>query len=136
MKLSFDIKLVKLYLWLELGYFFLGLFTALGSYPGRFFPVAFNNLWAGVYVTVLNFILFEHTVPFVLKKRKTIISSVLLGILLLFVYMLLYSYGSYLWRMLGIQLRVYTALKVFYSLDHLLQNQMAYSIGSVFFFGI
>jgi two-component system LytT family sensor kinase len=136
MKRSFDIKLVKFYLWLGVGYFFLGLFNTLGSYPGRFLPVVFNNLWGVVYVIVLNFILFEYTIPFVLRKRKALIYNILWGGLLFFVHMILYSYGSYLWRQLGIELRAYNALRAFTTLDHALQNQMAYSVGSIFFFGL
>jgi two-component system LytT family sensor kinase len=89
-----------------------------------------------VYVIVLNFILFEFSIPFVLRKRKTIFYNILLGILLLWVYMMLYSYGAYLWRLLGIQLHIYTPFGTFKSLEALLENQMAYSVGSVFFFGI
>ena len=136
MKRAFDIKLVKFYLWVGLGYFFLGLFTSLGKYPGRFFSLVFNNAWGVVYVIALNFILFEYTVPFVLRKRKFIIYNILAGILLLWVHLILYSYGSYAWRLLGIQLHIYTALRIFSSLDHALENQMAYSAGSIFFFGI
>ncbi len=136
MKRSFDIKLIKFYLWVGLGYFFLGLFSALGSYPDRFFAVMFNNIWGVIYLIPINFILFEYTIPFVIRKRKSIVYNILLGLLLNFVHLMLYSYGSYAWRQLGIQLHIYTALKVFPSLDHLLQNQMAYSVGSVFLFGI
>ena len=46
------------------------------------------------------------------------------------------SYGSYVWRLLGIQLHIYTQLKVYTSLDEAYQNQMAYSTGSIFLFGI
>jgi two-component system, LytTR family, sensor kinase len=136
MKLSSDKKLVKFYLWVGLGYFFLGLFSILGSYPGRFFSVVFNNVWGVAYVIALNFILFEYTVPFVLRKRKAIIYNILLGILLLFIHLMFYSYGAYVWRLLGIQLHVYTSLRVYSSLDATLQNQMAYSTGSIFLFGI
>ena len=117
MKRSIDIKLVKFYLWVGLGYFFLGLFSIWHTYPDRFFRVVFNNLWGVVYVIVLNFILFEYTIPFVLRKRKFIIYNILLGILLLLVHLMFYSYGSYAWRLLGIQLHVYTALKDYASLD-------------------
>ena len=136
MKKSFDIRLIKFYLWLGLGYFFLGLISTLGSYPGKFFPVVFNNAWGVVYVIALNFILFEYTIPFILRRRKAIIYNVLTAILLLFIHLMLYSYGSYAWRLLGIQLHVYTALKSFSSTDQAVENQMAYSVGSVFFFGI
>ena len=131
-----DIKTFQFYLWLGLGYYLLGLATTLGRYPDRSLTVILNSLWAIVYVIVINFILFEYTVPFVIRKRKAIISNILLGILLLFVFMMLYSYGSYAWRELGIRLHVYSALRKFTSLDHLLENQMGYSVGSVFFFGI
>jgi LytS/YehU family sensor histidine kinase len=88
---------------------------------------------------VLNFILFEYIVPFALKKRKSIIThifNILLAILIFCVLLLLYSFGSYGWRLLGIQLHIYTALKVFATLDEAYQNQMAYSSGSLVFFGI
>ena len=136
MKKLIDIKRFKFYLWVGLVYFFLGVLTTLGTYSSRFFPVVFNNLWGVVYVIVVNFILFEYTVSFVLQKRDAIISNVLFGILFLWIYMMLYSYGSYLWRRLGIELGIYTPLKIFTTLGHLLANQMGYSMGSVFFFGI
>ena len=138
-KKSIDKKLIQFYLWVALGYFFLGFFSTVGIYPGKFFSVVFNNLWGVIYVTVLNFILFEYIVPFALKKRKSIITHIfiiLLALLLFCVLLLLYSFGSYGWRLLGIQLHIYTALKVFATLDEAYQNQMAYSSGSLAFFGI
>jgi two-component system LytT family sensor kinase len=59
-----------------------------------------------------------------------------LSILLLWLYMMAYSYGAYVWRQLGLALRYYTALRDYPSLGKALQNQMAYSVGSVFFFGV
>lgn len=136
MKGSFDKQLVKFYLLVGLGYFFLGLLSSIGKYPGQSGAVVLNNLWAGIYVSVLNFILYEYTVPFVLKKRKFIIYNVLLGILLLWVHLLFYSYGSYTWRLLGRVVHIYTRLRTYASLDEALENQMAYSAGSIFLFGI
>ena len=136
MKKRINRKLVKFYLWAGLAYFFLGLFSTLGSYPGKFFSLVFNNVWAVVYVVAINFILFEYTIPFVLKKRTTLIYNILIAAPLLFIYMMLYSYNSYAWRLLGIQLHIYDVLKTYSSLDLALQNQMAYSMGSVFVFGI
>ena len=96
----------------------------------------FNNIWAVIYVITFNFILFEYTIPFVLRKRKIIIYNILLGILVLWIHLILYSYGSYAWRLLGLELHVYTALIVYSSLESALQTQMAYSVGSIFLFGI
>lgn len=137
MKRSIDIKKkIKLYLWLGLAYFFLGFISTSGDHPGHFFAVVFNNVWGVIYLIVVNFVLFEYTIPFVLRKRKSIFRNILLGILLLWVHVMLYSFGSYVWRSIGIQLHVFTPLKEFTSLSHLLENQMGYSVGSVFVFGI
>ncbi len=136
MNISINRKKFVFYLWLGVGYFFLGLLNTVGSYPGQFFSVVLNNLWGVIYVIALNFLLFEYTVPFVLKKRRNIIYNIVTVIPLLFVYLMLYSYGSYGWRQLGIRVHTYTALRTFASLDDVLENQMAYSTGSVFFFGI
>ena len=64
MKKSIDRKVIRFYLWVALGYFLLGIHSV-GKYPGKFFSVVFNNVWAVVYVTIVNFILFEYTIPFV-----------------------------------------------------------------------
>src|SRR5688572_25926782 len=137
MKTAIDIKRVKLYLWIGLAYLLVWLLRDLITEPNTFFPERFiNNIWRTVYIVVVNYIFFEYTVPFVLLKRKYIIYNILLGILALWVHLMLWSYGLYAWRLLGIQLHVYTALTTFTSLDHALETQMAYSAGSVFFFGI
>lgn len=114
----------------------MGVIHSLGTYPDSPLPVLVNNLWNVVYVLILNFVLFEYTIPYVIRKRKTIIYNILLGLLLVWVHMMLYSFGSYGWRQLGIQLGVYTPLRVFPSINLLLQNRMGYSMGSVFFFGV
>lgn len=136
MKLLLDKKLVRFYLWVGLGYYLMGVIHSLGTYPDSPLPVLVNNLWNVVYVLILNFVLFEYTIPYVIRERKTIIYNILLGLLLVWVHMMLYSFGSYGWRQLGIQLGVYTPLRVFPSINLLLQNRMGYSMGSVFFFGV
>jgi sensor histidine kinase YesM len=124
------------YIWAVVAFFSISFGHSVLKNPESFFAVLFNNLWHIAYVIVLNFILFEYSIPFVLRKRKTIIYNILLGILLLFLYMMFYSYGAYVWRLLGIQMHIYNPLATLKSLDLLLEDQMAYSMGSVFFFGI
>ncbi|MBI5371021.1 MAG: histidine kinase [Sphingobacteriales bacterium] len=136
MKKLADTRLVKFYLWTGLGYFLIGFLYTLSVTRGGFFQLLFNNIWAVIYIMALNFILFEYSIPYVLAKKKAIIYNVLAGILLLWVHLMFYSYGSYAWRALGIQLRVYTDLLPPATLSYILQKQMAYSTGSVFVFGI
>jgi two-component system, LytTR family, sensor kinase len=136
MKLVFDKKLVIFYLVVGAGYFFLGWFNTWHTYQDRVWDCAVNNLWGIIFLIPLNFIFFEYSIPFVFKKRKYVINNVLLGILLLWVHMMLWSYASYVWRLLGIELHIYTPLRNFSKVNEVLQNQMAYSMAGVFFFGI
>lgn len=131
-----NIKLVRFYLLVAFAFMFLGVMTLAGRHPGKLIYVILNNLWAVVYLTVINFILFEYFVPFALKKRKNIVQNILIGLLLFFVQMMLFSYGSYSWRALGMQAHVYTPLMTFATTDEALQNQMEFSMESILFFGI
>jgi two-component system LytT family sensor kinase len=133
---SVNCRLARLYLWIGLGYFIMGVINTFHKYSDRFAASLFNNLWGIIYIIPLNFIFFEYAVPFVLKRRSIVIINILWGILLLFVFMMLWSYGSYAWRLLGIQLHSYTALKDFDQQKKVVENQMAYSAGAIFFFGI
>jgi len=135
-KKTFEKSLIRFYLWTAFGYFILGILSTYHVYPGNFVAVVINNLWGCIYLIVINFILFEYAIPFVLKKRTTVFYNILLGILLLWVFMMLYSFVSYCWRQVGIFVNVYTPLRKFTTFSHVLENQMAYSMGSVFFFGI
>jgi two-component system, LytTR family, sensor kinase len=49
---------------------------------------------------------------------------------------MLWSYGLYAWRLLGVQLYIYTPLTTFKSLSVALTNQMSFSVGSVVLFGV
>jgi LytS/YehU family sensor histidine kinase len=46
------------------------------------------------------------------------------------------KWGLYAWRLIGIGLQIYTPLVTFDSTDHGVEEQMSYSMASVFFFGI
>lgn len=137
MKLSFDKKQLTFYLWLALGYLSLRLLIDISTDPETFFPARLvNNIWYIAFVTVVNFIFFEYTAPFVLRKRRYIIYNILIGIPLLWVHLLLWSYGLYAWRQFGIALQFFTPLTTFDSLSHAVETQMGFSAGSIFFFGI
>jgi two-component system, LytTR family, sensor kinase len=57
------------------------------------------------------------------------------AILLIFIHCMLYSYGSYAWRLLGMQLHLYKELEG-RKPNEMVQFQMTYSFISVLFFGI
>jgi sensor histidine kinase YesM len=133
MKIAVDIKRFKFYLWVGLAYLLPWLLSDLVSETGTFFPERFlNNIWRATYVTVVNFILFEYTLPFIKLSWKRI----LIGLFLLWVHLMLYSFGLYAWRHIGIGLHIYTSLTTFSSVEDGVESQMSYSVGSIFFFAI
>ena len=136
MKLTVNKKKIVFYLWVGLAYLSLSLLIKAGSFPGNFFPLLFNHLWRVVYLISINYLFFEYTVPFVLRKRKYILYNILLGIVCLWFYIMLWAFGLYAWRAIGVGLHIYTPIGTFDSIEHALETQMAFSAGSVFFFGI
>ena len=127
---------LKFYAWASLVFFSLTFLHSLNTYPRNFFEVLVNNIWHLAFILVVNFILFEYTAPYVFSKKKTVLINIFLGFVFLFIYMMIYSYVAYCWRLLGIELHIYTPLKEFKSVEEALENQMAYSMGSVFFFAV
>jgi two-component system, LytTR family, sensor kinase len=136
MKRSFDIKLVKFYLWLGLVYIFFWVLGDSHKYPGNFFYILVNNLWRFPYIIVMNYIFLEYAIPFVFRKRRIIIFNIFLAIPVLWVFMILWSYGMYGWRNLGLVLHIYTPLLRLDEAKQIIESQMGYSVGSAFFFGI
>lgn len=136
MKTLFDIKRFKFYVRVGLVWLCLMLFIGLIRYPGKFLAWSVNEIWWTAYIVVLNFILFEYSLPFIRRKRKSIFYNILLAIVILWVHIMLYSFGLYGWRSIGIRLHIYTALGTFTSTDEGVSYGFGYSVGSILFFGI
>src|SRR5688500_1783943 len=110
--------------------------SAYHEYPETFSERAVNTVWRLIYVLVLHYILFEFTLPYIGKKRTSVIPNIFIAIPLVFVHAMLYSWGLFGWRALGIALDIYTPLKTFESGDEGATEQMAFSMMSIFFFAI
>lgn len=108
----------------------------LTHYPGKSVALLFNNFWGIIYILPLNYILFEYTLPYIGRKRRYVVSNILWGLLLIWLHLMFYSYGSYAWRELGMFLHVYTDILKFTSLNKALEFQMTYSAVSLFVFGV
>src|ERR1700740_2641169 len=104
MKAVVNKRQIELYLWLTLGYMAIWILFDMHSYPEEFWPRLWDNAWRAPYLLVVNFIFFEYSVPFILRKRRYLIYNILLAILVLWVHMMLWSFGLYAWRGLGIAL--------------------------------
>ncbi len=135
MKFSFDRKLIKFYLLVALAYAAFWVLGNVHAYRIGFWEAIGNNLWRVVYVTVVNFIFLEYTGPFIIRKRRFLIYNIVLGAVLVWIFCIIWSYGLYSWRLLGINLHIYTALETFKSETDGITSQMGFSVSSIFFFG-
>jgi two-component system, LytTR family, sensor kinase len=130
MKKRFDTKRFRFFLWVGLAFAVLGTFSDSAGHPEDLIKRALNNAWGAGYVTVINYFLFEYTLPGLSRKRIFTFLLRLLG------HILLYSWGAYIWRGIGIILHIYTAFITYATLSHAVSDRMAYCMGSIFFFGI
>lgn len=135
-KRLFEIKRFTFYLKMAVAYLLLVTWSDTSTFGSTFLQAFLNNVWRAVYIVVINFIFFEYTIAFILRKRNSIILNILPGILFFFIYVLLWSFGLYAWRSLGVALQIYTPFGSYQKKESLLEAMMAFSVGSVFFFGI
>ncbi len=136
MKTGNDIRKFKFYLWVGLAWTLLWLFSYLAEEKGNFSARVPNEIWRNVYLVIGNFIFFEYSLPFIKKKRRSVIFNILIGFLLFWAQMMLFSFGLYGWRFIGIQLHIYTALRVEKSIMEGISYQSEGGISSLMFFGI
>jgi hypothetical protein len=132
MKKSINIKRVKLFLWIAFAYLLLRVFSDASTRADMFLERCLDDFWRIVYTTVITFILFEYTIPFIKLTWKRLLA----GLFLLWVHLMLYSFGMYAWINIGSHLGIYTGAATFSSIPKALESHMAYSAMSVFFFGI
>lgn len=97
-----------------------------------FFARLVNNVWLVSYLTVLNYLLFEHVFPLIKLNWKRII----LGLLLLWSFLMLYSFGVYGWRAVGIGIGLYTPLRTNATITEGVTYHMPYNVLSILFVGI
>jgi hypothetical protein len=130
MSLTITRERAKLYLIISAVFLFFHLVRNLAQHPETFGARAINSGWRLIYVLVLNYVLFEYTLPHFGRKQY------LKLFFLLFLHLMLYSWGLYAWRLFGIGLGIYTPFPAFKSESDAVTNQMTYSTMSVFFFGV
>ena len=132
MKFHLNKKRLILYLWLGAAYFALWSVSELVHNPELFFKKSWNHIWLLIYLIVLHYILFEFTLPFIKFRWKRI----LLWPLMLFAHVMLYSFGLYGWRQLGITLHLYFELTEHASIMKGVSYQVPYAFGSILFFAV
>lgn len=132
MKKVIDNERIKLFLKIGLAYLTLWLLSDLFNNTDTFFKRVWNNIWLIAYLTVLNFLFYEHFVPYLKLNLKRI----LFGLFFLWIFLMMYSFGFYAWRGIGVGLHLYFPLREHVSIAKGVEYHMPYSMISLFFFGI
>src|SRR5690349_11045361 len=126
MKISTNRQRFTLYLWFGAVYLALWVFSDFMSECGTFGKRVINNIWLISYLTFVNFILFEYTFPFIKLRWKRLIAAPFL----LAGHMVLYSFGLYAWRFIGIQAHIYSEIRVHPSLETGVMYHFPYGVMS------
>jgi two-component system LytT family sensor kinase len=135
MKAINDIRRFTFYLWVGLAYLILWLLGEKHIHPAPFGTILLNEIWRTAYVTVVNYLLFEYSLPYVRRSRKYLLINIGMALVLFFGFLMLYTLGLYIWRTIGIGMRLYTELSTF-TTEQALSYHFGFSVGSIFFFGI
>ncbi len=132
MKLSIDRQRFKIYLRVGVLYFLLSAFGELVSNHETFLQSCLNNLWLVCYVVVINYLLFERSIPYIkFTWKRLLIAPVLIA-----VYMMVFSFGFYAWKSIGAGLHLYVTLGSYPSVYNEIGDLVPFSFFSVFFFGV
>jgi len=131
MNFVFDKHRFKIYIRIAVVYFLLSAFGEFFQEEGTWFQRVWNNAWLLCYVVVLNYCFYEFVVP----KIKFDWSSLFSVPIILFVLVMLCSFGFYLWRTIGIGLHLYFELQEYESITKGVETLVPFSFFSIFFFG-
>ncbi len=128
----FNKERTKLYTWICATFLLLWLIGDLFTDSGAILQRTVNNIWLVAYLLVNHLLLFEFTLPFIKPTWKRI----MVAPFLLIAHLLSYSFGLYAWRYLGIELTIYTPIKVHSSMLAGVSYHFPYSVVSALYFGI
>lgn len=132
MNTKIDIKRLTLFFKIGAAYLLVWVLYDLANHPGEFQQRAVNEIWRAVYIVLVNYWFFEHTLPALRWRWKGLPRNMLL----LGSQFLLYSFGLYAWRYLGILLHIHTSFKEYESIRDGACDQFSASVLSIFFFAV
>lgn len=125
-----DIRRFQLYGWIGLAFLSLDFFTDLAQHNRGFGPTLISDCWLGIYITVLNYIFFEYTLPRLRWQRF------FRSLLLIVAHIFFYTAVLLLWRRIGIRLHIYTPFTSPTEGPFDASDAMGYGVGSLVFFAI
>jgi two-component system, LytTR family, sensor kinase len=126
---------LRFYLWLALAYWAFWVVVDISSVGGFLGARIVNNLWRTVYVLGINFFFFEYTIPYVWAKKNLFVRIILL-LIVIWIQFMLYSFGLFAWRLIGIGMHAYIPLKTFKSTLEGVNYGVGFGMFSMVFFGV
>src|SRR5215467_14400810 len=102
MRKLFDLKRFKLYGWIGLSLFLWNVLLDAHEHRRDFLQSVMSNLWMAIFVTALNYLIFEYTVPKLSRKRIFLSVVILLG------HTIVYLIAVQTWINIGIISHIYT----------------------------
>lgn len=130
MRSLFDIQRFKLFAWVGLGIVCMCTIQEWHMVHKGIVTAFLDCFWLSIWLTLVNYILYEYSIPR-LRWRKFYI-----GILLLFAYLFLLTEGFHLWAQLGYLLHMNTDYIELPGKRHHLSDEADFSIPSTIMFGI
>jgi len=142
MKKVNNIRRFAFYLWVGLAYLMLWVLAEWSGHgewsghPGMFGTILLNEIWRTSYIIAVNYILFEYSLPAILRRRRYLVINIVLAIVLFFAHLFLYTLMLYVWKTIGVGMGIYKEFRTFRDIQEELSFQFGFSVGSFFFFGM
>ena len=132
MKIKFERERLKVFLRIGLVLCGMWVLRDLFTNTETFFQRLWNNVWLTSYLVMLNYIAYESIFPYInFTLRRLLIAP-----FLLFGLLMLYSFGFYAWRSIGVGINLYFPLITHKDIYAGVQYHVSYAFSSLFFFGI
>jgi sensor histidine kinase YesM len=132
MKIRFERERLKLFARIGLAFYGLHVVSDLFQHTETFFPRVWNNAWLTSYLVILNYVAYESVFPFL----KFTVKRLLVAPFLIFALLMLYSFGAYGWRSMGIGINLYFPLVEYDDFYAGVQSQFSNALASFIFFGV
>lgn len=132
MKFFPDKNKIKVYVWIAAAYTFLWILTDVFNNPDTLLPRIWNYIVLNSFILLFNYIFFEYSLPFLRKSWKRIFAAPVI----LFLHVMINTFGLYGWRMMCIKAGVYIELTAYPTIPVGVENVAGLGLFSYFFFGL
>ena len=130
MRKLFDLNRFKLYGWIGLSLFLWNVLLDAHESQRHLLQNVMSNLWMAIFITALNYLIFEYTVPKLSRKK------IFLSVIIFFGHTIVYLIALKIWINIGLASNIYSDPQSLLSANKRDSQVAGYAFGSVFYFGI